>query len=177
MNLKFFLKRKYISNQQYGFTLIELIVVVVIIGILSAIAVPSFKNISIRARQSEAAILINSYIKAAQLYYMEHGPYPRYSNDLEKYVSVNACRVADPARCKVMTPYSPGGPTWISPSGFYTIRIKNYGYHTYIYAVAAGNFTNSGLPVVGCYNSQEDILKVHILKKQIPYLHPQGHSC
>ena len=73
-----------------------------------------------------------------------------------------------------MPPYSPGGPTWISPSGFYTIRMQSYGYRTFIYAVAAGNFTNSGLPVVGCYNSQEDILKVHILKKQIPYLNPYG---
>ena len=175
--MKLLLKRKNTLSQEYGFTLIELIVVVVIIGILSAIAVPSFKNISIRAKQSEAAILINSYIKAAQSYYTEFGPYPRYSSDLEQYVAVNACRVADPARCKVMPPYSPGSSVWTSQSGLYTIRMQSYGYRTFIYAVAAGNFANSGLPVVGCYNSQENTSKIHILKTQIPYLNPYGHSC
>ena len=176
-NLKFLLKRKYISNEQYGFTLIELIIVLVIIGILSAIAIPSFKTISIRAKQVEAAILINSYIKAAQFYYAEFGPYPRYSRDLEHYVVVNACRVADPARCKVMLPYSPGGSAWTSQSGLYTIRMQSYGYRTFIYAVAAGNFATTGLPVVGCYNSQENTSKIHILNTQIPYLNPYGHSC
>ena len=175
--MKSLLKRNYILKQESGFTLIELIVVVVIIGVLSAIAVPSFKNISIRAKQSEAAILINSYIKAAQSYYMEFGPYPRYSSDLEQYVAVNACRVADPARCKVMPPYSPGSSVWTSQSGLYTIRMQSYGYRTFIYAVAAGNFANSGLRVVGCYNSQENTSKIHILKTQIPYLNPYGHSC
>ena len=64
-----------------------------------------------------------------------------------------------------MPPYSPEASTWISPSGFLTIWMQSsYGYRTFIYAVA-GNITNSGLTVVGCYKSQEDILKVHILKK------------
>lgn len=47
--------KKYLSDSS-GFTLVELMVVVAIIGILSAIAVPNFKKYQAKSKQSEAKI-------------------------------------------------------------------------------------------------------------------------
>ena len=65
-----------------GFTLVELIVVVVIIGILSAIAVPAFNASADKAKQKEASTLLASYVKASQAYYTEivHGQQPGLSS-------------------------------------------------------------------------------------------------
>ena len=79
-------KRKFKS--QSAFTLVELIVVVVIIGILSSIAIPSFQNASDKAKQKEASTLIGSYLKAAQAYYTEYGQLAYRAVDLGQYLSL-----------------------------------------------------------------------------------------
>ncbi|RLA64977.1 MAG: hypothetical protein DRQ88_10030 [Epsilonproteobacteria bacterium] len=53
---------KFINNK--GFTLVELMVVVAIIGILSAIAIPNFKTYQAKAKTSEAKIQLASVYQA-----------------------------------------------------------------------------------------------------------------
>ncbi len=53
-------------NTQRGFTLIELMIVVVIISILAAMAIPRFLRASVKAKQSEAKLNLK------QIYTMEH---------------------------------------------------------------------------------------------------------
>ncbi len=57
---------------QKGFTLIELMIVVAIIGILAAIAIPNFRNYSLRAKRSELPINLKAIKTASVAYQAEY---------------------------------------------------------------------------------------------------------
>ena len=59
-----------------GFTLIELMVVVAIIGVLSAIAIPTYKDYTIRAKVSEAFVIIQPYKMKFVEYFLHNGVFP-----------------------------------------------------------------------------------------------------
>jgi len=59
-----------------GFTLIELMIVVAIIGILAAIALPMYQSYSIRAQVSEGIVLSTGAKTAISQYYSEYGTWP-----------------------------------------------------------------------------------------------------
>ncbi len=64
------------KKEQQGFTLIELMIVVAIIGILAAIAIPAYQNYIIRAQISEGLTLSAGAKSAVSEYYVEHGVWP-----------------------------------------------------------------------------------------------------
>src|SRR5690554_1411179 len=61
---------------QKGFTLIELMIVVAIIGILAAVALPAYQDYTIRAQVSEGLSLGSGARTAVTEYYQQHGEWP-----------------------------------------------------------------------------------------------------
>ncbi len=66
---------KKFHNRKGGFTLIELMIVVAIIGILAAIAIPNFLRFQLKAKSSEGKTNIAAIRTAEESYYSEFGTY------------------------------------------------------------------------------------------------------
>lgn len=66
---------KKLSKNEGGFTLVELMIVVAIIGVLSAVAVPNFKKYQAKAKTSEAKVQLAAAYTAEQAFYGDFGIY------------------------------------------------------------------------------------------------------
>lgn len=63
-------------NSQQGFTLIELMIVVAIIGILAAVAIPMYLDYAVRGQVAEGINLAGGAKTAVAEFYQEHGDFP-----------------------------------------------------------------------------------------------------
>ncbi|EMT5996898.1 pilin [Neisseria gonorrhoeae] len=64
------------NTLQKGFTLIELMIVIAIVGILAAVALPAYQDYTARAQVSEAILLAEGQKSAVTGYYLNHGEWP-----------------------------------------------------------------------------------------------------
>jgi type IV pilus assembly protein PilA len=63
-------------STQHGFTLIELMIVVAIIGILAAIAIPAYQNYTIRSQVTEGLSLADGWKTGVSEFYAQNGTFP-----------------------------------------------------------------------------------------------------
>ncbi len=75
------------TGTNYGFTLIEILVVVVIMGILAAIIVPRVMDQPDQARVTKAKTDIQSLVTALEMYKLQNYNYPSTNQGLEALVS------------------------------------------------------------------------------------------
>lgn len=70
------------NRKQYGFTLIELMIVIAIIGILAAIAIPSYQDYIRKSRRTDATVAISKIQQAEEKWRANNSKYTGTLSDL-----------------------------------------------------------------------------------------------
>ena len=76
-----------LRRNQRGFTLVELMIVVIIVGILAAVAIPMYQGATERAKASEAVAALGTIRGAMRVYFAEHGTYDIAGNVIDTQVT------------------------------------------------------------------------------------------
>ena len=160
-------------NSEEGFTLVELIIVVMMIGILSSIAIPQFMTAADKAKQKEATGIVAALIKAATAYQTEYGGLPDSALQLSEYAKFQKCGHKDAASkggpvCKGVRPVqlANSDKSFISSSGHYAISFQvievNGNEEFQVLANPNGTaYKLNGSAVTGCYAPQPAISEIY----------------
>lgn len=67
------------KTSQKGFTIVELLIVIVVIGILAALVLNTFNGVQARARNTERQTDVKAIASQLEVYYADNGGYPQWS--------------------------------------------------------------------------------------------------
>ena len=113
------------NDRKSGFTIVELLIVIVVIGILAAIVIVAFNGVQNRAKDSERSSELASIQKALELYYIDNGGYPTCAGAPGTNLAPFALSANTVAYClqdDLVPEYIPSLPTDPTDTGSYIYR-------------------------------------------------------
>jgi len=138
-----------------AFTLIELLIVVAIIGILAAIAVPNFLNAQVRAKIANAVSDMRAIDTALEMYRMDNNIYPMWRDSSGTNINPVNRRLLP-----LTTPISylssvPQDPFVFGAAGQRRDETQHVAYVTYDYIEAWSQAQHGGLPLSPAFRCSE----------------------
>ncbi len=98
--------------KQGGFTMIELVVVVGVIGILVAILFPAVNAGRVKAKEREAAVIAESLANAVTAYHTENGKWPIDDDNFQNFGGKLTADQHKQLIAKLSAPRAGGSPFW-----------------------------------------------------------------
>ena len=142
---------KLLKKAQRGFTLIELMIVVAIIGILAAVAIPAFMDYMKRSKKTEAALQLNKIGKNAKRVYSETSSYVVGSaTATPTRPGAGGCCGGLNNHCAVNVAAFTGNTTWSALD----FQIDEPSLFVYTYTGTAADFTSTAAGDLDCDNTE-----------------------
>jgi type IV pilus assembly protein PilA len=137
------------KRAQQGFTLIELMIVVAIIGILAAVAIPAFMKYIKKSKTTEAAQFVKKIYEGARVYYMENNtPRQAIQATPNQFPDAAGGFVADSNCCAMggtVEKCLPNAAQWQTPTWTaLKFSVDDPHYYAYDYTNPSGNLSGDG---------------------------------
>jgi len=132
---------KRLNDKESGFTLIEVLVVILIVAILAAIAAPKYFQLVNSAHASEAKNAISRIEASASIYFSDHGEWP---DDVETMEQEGLLEVAEATKRKWSFQLIGNPPTQITATS--TAEMRGGEGKIVTYSVEEGKFSGYGFP-------------------------------
>jgi type II secretion system protein G len=118
-----------LQSKQRGFTIVELLIVIVVIGILAALVITTFTGIQQKARNTERQTDVKAIHGQVEAYYAQNGRYPTLGNLNDSTWRASNMKGLDPEALK-------------DPKGTAQTLTDTAGANAYSYAVTPSNCDN-----------------------------------